>query len=131
MIHLQAGRYYEGLWFVTFDGGDWLSCLWKEGETLHETAQYPWILQHRIRLPHSPEIWGHADEKRWQEIELTALDRTTAVTTVDLVIPHLEIQPLTVEYFPIQGNSQRFKEQLQSTQAPRWLHSREDLGLLA
>jgi hypothetical protein len=123
VIPLRDQVYYVGFWFLSGREGDWLACVYQDGEDGF------WHLVHRCRQHTDDRVWGSDDPKSWTHQLLCASVREEDVIEVvgrlqsDLSSPYE-----TGAYLPIRGSLPKLILILKE-KCPPWLHIREQLVL--
>lgn len=118
------GRYWLGMWNVSFPGGDWMACVWKEKDAKE------WSLTYRFRyytgkqvgdpfLDEDTKKWwkGHSKEN-WSDDVGVAHMRTSMQMLIE------GLGGRNPEELLVQGDSKKFMELLKSGKSS-YIHTKE------
>lgn len=78
-IPLVEGNLYVAVWFIMYEGGDWLLTGWIENATCRGH------LRGRIRTTVDDRVWDSADHKDWFGVVRESSDRQNVMEAGDLM----------------------------------------------
>jgi len=115
-IELKPGRYYVGVWWMAWTGGDWMACIWNDGERE--------CLQYRFRYHVDDKVFDSDDQKSWYEMTREIQPDAVIVQEMNTSVRALgaAIGAVEIEYIYIGGDSEKVFRAI--VNAP-WAHFRK------
>jgi len=114
VIELKEGRYYVGVWWVAWTGGDWMACVWRDDKEEH--------LQYRFRYYADDKAFDSDDTKNWYSMARDIQPDAETIEQVNTVARAIgaELEAVDVEYIYIGGDNMKAWRALQNAPWAHW-----------